>query len=99
MSDDKRRDDRIASLDGGPLTEDEIKQLRYMRSQFLYGDVKLEFIADDQKKVGLLWWALGWVPTTARNWKAIMVAIILAVFLGGERFLENVQKWLEGFAP
>jgi len=94
----ERRGDRIARKKDGDLEPIERQELRYIADQTLYEDkFSIERLGETQKKVDDLWRIFGWLADTVRNRKAILVALGVALFVGGREMIENIADKLGSF--
>jgi hypothetical protein len=99
MSDDKTAD-KISRQKDGPFDDPKERQeLRYVAGDVLFNKVDKDAFDSTLAKIEALWWALGWIPVTLKNWKIMMIAIGISVFVGGQTLIDNVAKFLGGFLP
>ena len=82
-----------------PLSEKELAETRVTNHKVLREMVDPDEIRIWQQKTDDLWLSLGWIPVTVKNWKAILVAVALAVMIGGQDFIASVGVWLTGLLP
>lgn len=89
-------DDPIDDLRSDPLNERERQETRYTNGKVLREMVDPAIIQKMTEQHDLLWWALGWLPSTVKNWKAIAIVLAGSAFIGGQEFIANVTQWLGG---
>ena len=82
------RDPRIARKPDDELTPVERQETRYANEKVIYDMVSAEQLKQWGQRVDDMWWALGWLVLTLRNWKALAIAAVLILLIGGQDMLD-----------
>ena len=97
MDDLERR--RIVGQKEEDFSESERQFLRYISSRFLdefpHSSVNLR----RQREHDALHKVFGWIPPIIMNWKKVLAAIAIALFLGGQPLINSVTIYLERLLP
>lgn len=84
MSDDKSLIERMPD---GELTPRERQETRVTNHKIINTMVSSDEIRQWGEKVDNMWWAIGWLVLTLRNWKALGIAATLIIVIGGQDLL------------
>ena len=101
MSDDEKaaRERKIKDMRSDPLSDEELQETRFVNTSVLDDMVSSDTIQAAHKKIDALWKWLGWIPQTLSNWKAILIAVGVALFIGGQSVIDSLVKILQGMLP
>ena len=89
----------IERLPTGPLTERELQETRHSNHNIINRMVSPSEIKEWGRKIDALWLCFGWLPMTVKSWKAISAAVVIAVLLGGQSFIDTVTIFLKANLP
>jgi len=87
--------DPIDDLRDDALNPRELQETRYTNCKVLREMVDPLEIQRRHEQHDLLWWALGWLPMTAKNWKVLGIVIAIALLVGGRDFIGNLVSIAE----
>lgn len=89
----------VSRLPTGPLTERELQETRHSNLKIIDEMLDTRDLQAWGVKVDRLWACLGWIPLTASNWKALGVAMFIAVMIGGQSFVERISILIGTYFP
>lgn len=91
--------DPIDDVRDDPLDKRELQETRYANGKVLRDMVDPDEIKKRHEQHDLMWWALGWIPLTAKRWGLLLAVTGGVVLVGGQDFIDNVASYFGGLLP
>ena len=89
----------IANIRDDELSPEERQQTRFSNARVINELVDPAEIKKRHSQHDLLWSHFGWIPTIMQNWKALLGAFAVAVFIGGQDMISNITRIMESYLP